>query len=271
MKKSIESATLLQISDLHLFNNPEGNLVGLNTHATGATVIKHVEDNLKTYNPELLVITGDISQDYSLGSYLLLKQLLANIPCNITATLGNHDTTENFIQALSKSKVDITNHVFHHANWRIILLNSHWPYHVAGLLAKNELLFLENELNKPDASPTLIFLHHHVLPTGCKWLDNIILQNAEEFLQIIDRKPNIKAVINGHIHQERQTKRNNVDFLSTPSTCWQFDKIEQKFKLDPIMPGYRWFKLYADGTFKTEVVRVDYKAEFIPDLASSGY
>jgi len=88
--------------------------------------------------------------------------------------------------------------------------------------------------------PTIIFIHHHVLPIDSNWLDRINLRNASEFLAIIDQYKNVKAVVCGHVHQDTTIYRQDVIFLSTPSTSWQFAVKSYNFSLDNLMPGYRW-------------------------------
>jgi Icc protein len=50
--------------------------------------------------------------------------------------------------------------------------------------------------------------------------------------------------------------RNDVRFLSTPSTCAQFLPGNEFFALDDRPPGMRWLELYADGSIETEVAWV---------------
>ncbi|CFV94644.1 cAMP phosphodiesterase [Bordetella pertussis] len=45
--------------------------------------------------------------------------------------------------------------------------------------------------------------------------------------------------------------------LATPSTCFQFVVRDGKHCVDDAAPGYRWLKLYADGSLATGVRRLD--------------
>lgn len=229
-----------------------------------------VTDNIAKQTPSLLTLTGDISQDYSLASYKTAKKLFCNFPCPIAATMGNHDYPPTFTEFFGNPEQDI-NKLFTIDNWHILLLNSHWPEHVGGQLAQIELDFLRRVLATSLKQHIMIFLHHPVLPVGSHWLDNIMTSNAAQFLEIIDQYQNIKAVICGHIHQKTNISRRGVSYLSTPATSWQFAVGSYDFKLDTLMPGYRWIDLYKDGTFQTEVVRIDYDATLVPDLKSKGY
>lgn len=261
---------ILQLTDLHLFGDPKTKLIGFNPCKSLQQVMVSVADSIVKKPPNLLALTGDISQDYSLTSYETAKKIFHNFPCQIAATMGNHDYPPTFTDFFGDPTQD-SNKLFTLDNWRILFLNSHWPEHVGGQLAQIELDFLCRALATSREQHVMIFLHHPVLPVGSHWLDKIMTTNAAQFLEIIDQYHNIKAVICGHIHQQTHIMRLGVSYLSTPSTSWQFAVQSYDFKLDTLMPGYRWIDLYENGTFQTEVVRIDNDDTLVPDLNSKGY
>lgn len=263
---------ILQITDTHLFADSEKKLVGIMTTHSLESVLAHVQKNIaaKRIVPDCIVLSGDISQDYTPTSYNKILNYFKDFPYPIFGMLGNHDNSVIFHKAFRRSIINLDKKIEKNG-WLILLLNSHVPFEVGGYLHNNELLFLERELTNSAGKPVLIFVHHHVLPVGAHWLDNINLRNKDSFLGIIDKFTNIKAVVSGHVHQETFTERNNVHFLTTPATCLQFAKDSYNFKLDSVMPGYRTINLYNDGSYKTEVFRIDHDERFIPDLNSTGY
>lgn len=262
---------ILQITDLHLFGDRKTTLININPYQSLQQVITLIQKNITKKQPSLLVLTGDISQDYSQISYETAKSFFHDFPCPIAITMGNHEYPPLFITTFG-DPAQIINKAFIINNWYILLLNSHWPGHVSGQLADTELDYLRQTLDSlDDHQHVIIFLHHHILPVGSYWIDNIRASNAAQFLEIIDQYHNIKAVICGHVHQETSFIRRGVNYLSTPSTVLQFAVNSQSFKLDSLMPGYRWIDLYEDGSFETGVVRVDYDKAMIPDLDSRGY
>ena len=261
---------ILQLTDLHLFSDPETKLLGFSPYKSLQSIMVSVADSIAKRQPNLLALTGDISQDYSQGSYENAVKLFQHFPCPIVATMGNHDYPTTFTNFFGDPTQEV-NKTFTFNNWQILFLNSYWPEHVGGQLAKNELDFLRNILATARKQHVMIFLHHPVLAAGSTWLDKIMTNNAAQFFEIIDQYQNIKAVICGHIHQETNVSRLGVTYLSTPATSWQFAAKAHDFKLDTLMPGYRWIDLYEDGTFQTEAIRIDYDETLIPDLSSHGY
>lgn len=261
---------ILQLTDLHLFGNQQTALIGINPFQTLQQILANISNDIIYNLPDLIVLTGDISQDYSLSSYKTVAQIFQNFPCPVVVTMGNHDYPLLFIQTFGKP-TQLASKIVTTTNWCILILNSNWPKHVDGQLTKTDLVFLEKNLTANQHQPTIIFLHHHVLSVGSDWLDKIKLQNSSQFLAIIDQFKNIKAVVCGHVHQDTSILRHEVMFLSTPATSWQFAPGRHEFRLDKLMPGYRWINLYEDGTIQTKVTRIKYSDEFVPDTTSKGY
>lgn len=259
---------ILHLTDLHLFGDPQTKLIGINPLQTLQQVVGKITADTDNGSADLLVLTGDVSQDFSLASYEIAAKILEDIKCPMAATMGNHDHLSAFTQIFSTPTkiVDINS-----SNWRVLILNSHWPNHVNGNLTDTELTFLQENLDKSADRPIIIFLHHHILSVNSNWLDKLNLYHDSQFLKIIDQYKNIKAVVCGHIHQDTTILRKNVVFLSTPSTSWQFTLGSNDFKLDNLMPGYRWINLYEDGTIQTEVIRIPQNEAFVPDMNSKGY
>lgn len=260
---------ILQVTDPHFFANKEGTLLSLNTFKSFSAVLQLLEHFSEQHTPELIVLTGDLSQDYSVQSYLLLADCLKNSTVKIAWIPGNHDDPTIMQNTLAQTQLLPAKH-FLLQKWQVILLNSQQPGEVAGLLAKDQLDFLKNNLSHYQHH-TVVMLHHHVLPLGVTWLDRLNLVNSAEFLQLIDQYPQVKSVICGHVHQASSQSRNGVLFLSTPSTCIQFRPNSDRFALDSVMPGFRVIDLYDDGMIKTSVQRVAYDPQLLPDMSSTGY
>ena len=261
---------ILQLTDLHLFKNQAVNMLDFNSYDSLLQVMKLANKSIQEQTPGLIALTGDVSQDYSQESYEIAKQIFADMPCPLIATMGNHDKLPTFAEFFN-SPEDSTNKIFYLGNWMILFINSHWPDRIGGKLTENELALLSNALDSARDKNVIIFIHHHILPVKSAWIDKIGVSNSEDFLNIIDQYQNIKAVICGHVHQDTFTERNNVKYFSTPSTSWQFSTNSPSFKLDSLMPGFRWIDLHENGTFDTGVIRIPHNPSLIPNLNSAGY
>ena len=84
-------------------------------------------------------------------------------------------------------------------------------------------------------------------------MDLIGLANGEALLARLDRFPQARAVIWGHIHQPFEAMRNGVRLLGTSSTSRQFTPgTEEPVPIDE-PPAWRWLELYPDGAVETDL------------------
>ena len=261
-----ESLQLIQITDLHLFANPQDQLLGINTRESFDRVLALVKKN----HPKLdaLVITGDLSQDDSLESYRYLEQQLNSLACPTFLFPGNHDSLP-YLQQIA-DKREYLEKIVRTPYWQLIFLNSQVEGAVFGTLDDAELALLEQALHERPDLHTLISFHHHILPMNSRWLDTINLRNHEYFKEMIERHPQVRAVLCGHVHQESDEVVNKVRYLSTPSTCLQFKRFNDDFAVDTLQPGYRWLQLHSDGRIDSAVERLTGN-DFQPDVHSHGY
>lgn len=258
---------VVQITDPHLFATADGRLLGMNTRDSLEKVIDKVL--LEQPHIDLLLITGDLTQDGSAASYQAFKAMSARIPAGKTRWFaGNHD--EPLVMEEVAQGTDLLDPVVDIGAWRIILLNSAVPGSVPGRLAPTELELLERSLKEAPERHHLICLHHHPISIDCQWMEPIGLRNADALFAIIDRYPQTKALLWGHIHQEIDQPLGDLRLLATPSTCIQFKPRSDDFALDDLPPGYRWLRLQPGGTLDTGVSRVEGYA-FKPDFSSDGY
>lgn len=258
---------VVQISDCHLFANTEGRLLGLNTEES----LKLVVERVIREQPHIDVIlaTGDLSQDGSVASYRRFQEHLAPLNAPSYWLQGNHDLTQPMVNALG-GRSHLSPCLVEVGDWRIVMLNSSVEHEVPGFLQPSELDFLREALEKTRGHHTLVCLHHHPLPVGCRWLDTQVVKNAAQFWEVMDSFQHVRAVLWGHVHQEWDQVRQGVRLLSVPSTCVQFKPQSEQFAVDDLPPGYRWLDLYPDGRIETAVSRVA-GVKFEVDMTVKGY
>uniref|UniRef100_A0A832M2G4 3',5'-cyclic-AMP phosphodiesterase n=1 Tax=Oscillatoriales cyanobacterium SpSt-402 TaxID=2282168 RepID=A0A832M2G4_9CYAN len=262
-----ESSLLVaQITDIHLFAESDKCLLGLKTLESFQAVLYQVKDLER--QPDLLLLTGDLSQDGSAESYEMLHAMLEPLGIPAYWVPGNHDKPAVMAEVLTRSPISHQKS-FRAGGWRFLLLDSCVPGCVHGVLSPESLSWLDTELSQQPDEPTLIAFHHPPFLVGSDWMNDIGLLNADELFAVCDRHPQIKVVLFGHIHQEFHQNRNGVDYLGTPSTCIQFKPNSPQFSLDEEQPGLRLTTLFPDGTWQSSVRRTIYACE--PDLAAVGY
>ncbi|WP_055076000.1 3',5'-cyclic-AMP phosphodiesterase [Pseudanabaena sp. 'Roaring Creek'] len=263
--------SIAQLTDIHLFGDIESSLLGIQTEASFQEVLTAIKRNLPQI--DLLLLTGDLTQDGSAASYDRLRRSLDRFGIHAYCLPGNHDDGILMKRQLPSDYVHLSRSL-DVGKWRILLLSSVVVGAVHGYLADSELEWLEDNLKAYPERPTLIAFHHPAITLGSRWIDGICLENQDQFWEICDRYPQIEVVINGHAHQEfdeiYETPHNSVRCLVTPSTCIQFEPKNHKFQIDSQPPGFRHLRLYPNGAMETEVYRLKV-GSFSPDLAAIGY
>lgn len=246
--------SILHITDTHLFAAADERLRGVDTCRSLQAVLQSATSGARPV--DAVLATGDLSQDESAGAYRRFRELLAPLAAPVWCLPGNHDAPERLAATLAGPPFQVGGAVLR-GGWALLLLDSCMPGDHGGRLSAAQLAWLAAALEEHRQRHVLIALHHHVLPLQSRWLDELGLYNAAELLQVIDRAPQLRAVVAGHVHQASDILRNGVRFLTTPSTCFQFLPQVASFAVDRRPPGYRWLELHADGRLETEVAWIE--------------
>ena len=254
MKELLSKLSILQITDLHILPCLNETFLGINTEDYFLAVLKLALAENSHF--DLIIITGDLAQNPSQESYQrILKHIQAtNRPC--ICLPGNHDDALLMQQIFNTSLVNCRKQVLL-GNWQLIFLNSQIKGASGGRLSNEELCFLDDCLSKHPNHHTLIAVHHHCLETKSAWMDTMMIENNLELWAVIGKYPNVKIIINGHIHQLMDSEHQGVRVLGAPSTCFQFKPDSSFFSLDDIAaPGYRKIILSLDGRIQTFISRL---------------
>ncbi len=264
-KKTMGTFKLLQISDCHLGSTPNDTLLGMDTDQSLIDVLEQAQ---RTESPDMVLCTGDVSNDGGPVSYArflcLIDEFFPSVP--LAWLPGNHDDPDNMLK-VGQHPLELAHHV---NGWHLIFLNSRIPGEEGGRLGRAELQRLDRELSAHPASPTAVFLHHQPVPVGSAWVDQYVVEDADAFFDVVDRHSQVRLISWGHVHQEFHQRRNGVSLIASPSTSVQFLPNSDEFKLDPAMPGYRTYTLHADGHFEMQVVRAE-KKMYSVDMTATGY
>jgi Icc protein len=245
---------IAQLTDTHLFANPDGELYGVKTRDSLQAVIKHAQVNLPTL--DMLLLTGDLVHDETMGGYQLLRELIEQLGVPAYYLPGNHDDPGLMQEVFPNvTRNGITS--AEQGQWSVVLLDSSIRGKVEGELTSDNLAMLEDSLRANYNKHVLIALHHHVVDVQSPWIDSLKLRNNDEFLELLNNFPNVKVVLNGHIHQELDKQGNSIRFLGSPSTCFQFMPNQESARIDTAHAGYRHMVLHDDGNIETRVHYLD--------------
>lgn len=244
-----ESILIAQITDCHLPADPQQKYRGINPHGNLKILLKKV----RRLKPDLLLATGDLSEDGSKASYVALQKLIKPLGVPVLALPGNHDDAVLLAEIFPGSPTDKIS-ISEHGPWHIIRLNSSMPGKPEGRFSEEMLAELDGFLGQYEQRPCLIVMHHQPIAIGSPWIDKYPLINPQAFLQIVDRHPDIKAVVWGHVHQVYEADRKGTAMLGSPSSAINGLPGAQKFSPDPIGSVFRWLELKSGGSLLSGIV-----------------
>ncbi len=244
---------IVQLSDPHIVPADRQPVHGQDTLGRLRAAVDAVNRLIPA--PDLVVMTGDQSNDGSEDSYRALKEVLSllRFPCHMA--MGNHDYRPVFRRImLEESDADSAPYYYtlNRTGHRVIVLDTQEEGEVAGWLDDAQLNWLEQELS--SGLPSVICMHHPPVPVGVAWMDELILQESDRFLRICEARTALRLILCGHVHHDFRMNLKHVTVLTAPSVGLQFRK-------DPV--------INADGT---RVIATDEPAAFrIVDLDGSDW
>lgn len=245
--------SILQLTDLHILADQQATLLGINTahYFEAVLALAFAEQS----DIDLVLLTGDLAQEPVAVSYRYILDKMR--PCGLQCLClpGNHDDYDLMRQILNVDNISCRKQQLFD-DWQIICLNSQIPGSEGGALAAEELAFAEQWLQAYSDRHALIAVHHHCLPTDSDWMDTMQIANSAELWALVARYPQVRLILNGHIHQEMDKRFGGVRVLGTPSTCFQFTPNSVGFGLDDTPPAYRIIRLNQDGSLATQVSRL---------------
>lgn len=230
---------LVQITDCHLLADPQArSRAGFPLRQLHA-VVEHARHR----RPDIVLVTGDISQDETPVSYRHAAEAFATLECPWFWIPGNHDDTR-----LMAEQHDILD-VLDLGAWRLLTLDTQVSGQPHGELGQVKLQTLAARLEE-DSRPTLLAMHHPPLEVGSAWMDAIGLHDREALWQILAAYGQVRAILCGHIHQAFASHHalpdSEIAVYGTPATADQFLGGAPEFAVDEASrPGYRIVDLHG--------------------------
>ena len=244
---------LIQITDLHISKNKDESKHDCKPYEKLINILEHI----KTEYPEEcnLIITGDLSSDFTEKSYQNIKDLLKQFKFNVSILPGNHDDLE-MMRKICDDQITLRSIECVNKPFAVFNFDTHVQDNVRGYLNIKEIKNLEKHLSE-NKSKVIIFTHHPIIKVGSEWIDNNITENNNVLIQLMLKYHDTSFhIFSGHVHQSFYKRINNIEFHTTPSTCYQFKVKSQEFCVDKILSnGYRVIALRGN-TLKTNVIRL---------------
>lgn len=193
---------LAQLSDLHVVPPGQTAWEGLDTAAATRGAVATLEG--LDPRPDLILVSGDLTNDGASESYAHLRSLLEPVSERIVVLPGNCDVVENLRAGLPADWFPAgegSDFVVEGVPRLVCLDSSRHPMH-GGTLDAAQLDWLEATLQASKA-PTIVALHHPPFATGIGFMDAIGLDAAaaDSLEKVVGRAPHVERVVCGHAHR----------------------------------------------------------------------
>lgn len=242
---------LIHLTDLHLVA-PGSLLHGLDPLARLdqclADILRHHGD------ADLLVITGDLTDDGSAEAYATLARRLEAVGLPHRLLLGNHDTRAGFGATFPQAPVDeagFVQSVLDTAEARLIFLDSLHDGRVTGLLCDERLVWLDARLAEAAGRPAVLFMHHPPFGIGQPSLDRYVLEpeSAAALAALVLRHGQVRQIVAGHVHRPCHGLWKGIPVTTVPATAHQMPFNLQAETVRPVNepPAYAVLLLEADS------------------------
>ncbi len=177
--------------------------------------------------PDLVLVTGDLTNHGSHEAYVELKALLARLELPFYLAIGNHDERGAFLAELDYPHLaacdGFVQYVVDDHPVRLIVLDSTSEAHHHGEFCAARLDWLVARLEEGQDRPTIVAVHHPPFDSGMALMDGPGPEWADGLIAALAGRRNILRVVCGHIHRSMQALVGGHLTSVCPSTAQQLN------------------------------------------------
>ena len=243
---------LAQLSDPHIAANGRPLPGGIDT---AGMLRACVQDVLALeQQPGAVVITGDLTDLGSPGEYAFLRGLIAPLAMPVYLIPGNHDDRAALREAFPdhaylRESPDFIQYAIDSHPLRIVALDTVIPGASGGELCEVRLAWLDRTLAAARDKATVVLMHHPPFRTYIEAMDAMALRDPEPLAGVIERNPQVEAVLCGHVHRPITVRFAGTVASIAPSTAHHIALdlgvgAPLRYAMEP--PAYR-LHAYASG------------------------
>lgn len=212
---------IAQVTDIHIGFAPDQQGEELNLTRFRA-VLERLFDGPN--RPDLLVLSGDITDHGDAASFAQLAALLADCPCHVLPMVGNHDSRAGILGAFPQL-ASAEGGFLHYAveapmGLKIICLDTLEEGRHGGAFCEVRAAWLADRLAEAPEQPTLIFMHHPPVVAGIDWMDPAPGEPWIDRLRaVLAGQSQVQAIHCGHLHRPVSTRFAGIPLGVTPSVA----------------------------------------------------
>lgn len=238
-----DTLNIVQVSDVHLA--PCAKTTGKRMLGESVNIFQKAISQINSLNNvDLVVFSGDVVNRSHKDDFLKFISMANNLKTVWLYAPGNHDV--GILGGLSRT--DIVNTLLEKSPYfkNLCLYYSYCPKKgflilfldgviddkitANGYFPNEELKWMETQI-KCNPDKKIIIVQHFPVVEPFKSNTHYV-NNASEYLGIIDKYSNVVAVLSGHYHGAKVTRRNNVLHISTPALA-EYPNAFNQIKITP--------------------------------------
>lgn len=216
---------IAQLSDLHVVPQERKLYDFVDTNGLLARHIAYL-NNLQQH-PDAVIITGDLTDSGSPEGYRMTRRLLRQIEYPTYILPGNHDCNSELLKALAEDfpylgdDSEAIHYCIEDLPVRLICIDSSIEGKLYGRIGHRRLEWLDATLAEKTDVQTIIFTHHHPIPSGCRHMDLICCRDGQELLQLLERHAQVSHLFCGHTHRTIFQQYRQLLIGTAPSVAHQ--------------------------------------------------
>ena len=210
---------IAQMTDIHIGFDPDEKPEEYNRVRFRATLARILEGPNR---PDMLVLSGDITDNGDLDSFQKTAALLAECPFPVWPMVGNHDTREALVQAFPQVRLDggFLHYALERDGMRLLLLDTLENGRHGGGFCEARAAWLTAQLDAAPDTPTVLFMHHPPVVSGIDWMDPVPDETwIRRFGAAVEGRAQIRAIHCGHLHRPLATTFRGIPLHVTPSVA----------------------------------------------------
>lgn len=174
--------------------------------------------------PDMLVLSGDITDHGDDESFAKTAALLSDCPFPVIPLVGNHDSRAGLLGAFPQVQ-PAPGGFLHYVvdaplGLRLICLDTLEEGRHGGAFCEARARWLADRLAEAPDRPTLIFMHHPPVVAGIDWMDPAPAEAWMERLRaVLEGQRQVLAIHCGHLHRPITTRFASIPLGVTPSVA----------------------------------------------------
>ena len=223
---------IAQITDVHIGFDPlsENELNLQRFHAVLQALIDGPNQ------PDLLLLTGDLTDRGDAESYARLRKALAHCPYPCLPLVGNHDVRDAFHAAFANCDdgAGFVQYVHDTDDVRFIIIDTLEEGRHGGAYCERRAAWLDARLAEAPDKPTYIAMHHPPIECGIEWMNTAPDEPwVRAFSAVIAGHPQVRGLICGHLHRSVtaawEGRTVSICASSAPQVTADFNPMDSDF------------------------------------------